>query len=201
MAGRETAEILAEVVPAAVDALYLPKAMKWGAGEFLFVRPVRWVVALLGDKVVPLTIKGVTSGRISRGRRMFGPESLEMPSVSEYGPCLEGAFVIAEPGERRKRLAEQLVRAAASVGGICPQDDELLDTVTMLCEGGHVLVGSIPESFLTLPTAVMETCLREHQKFFVVVDEEGAPLPHFLSVVDSPEFEFERNGIPSRLFS
>ena len=184
--GRETAEILAEVVPAAVDALYLPKAMKWGEGEFLFIRPVRWVVALLGDQVVPLTVKGVSSGRISRGRRMFGPESLELSRVSEYGPRLEGAFVIADPGERKRRIADQLARAAASVGGICPPDDELLDTVTMLCEGGHVLVGNIPESFLALPTAVMETCLREHQKFFVVVNAKGEPLPHFLSVVDSP---------------
>jgi glycyl-tRNA synthetase beta chain len=186
VAGRPTAQILGEVVPAAVDALYLPKAMKWGAGDVLFVRPVRWVVALLGAEVVPLAVKGVASGRVSRGRRVFGSEHVEIARAGDYFGRLEDEYVVADPESRKASIAKQLGDSARSVGGHCPEDAELLETVASLCEGGFVLVGDIPERFLALPTAVMRTCLREHQKFFVVVDAQGAPLPHFLSVVDSP---------------
>jgi glycyl-tRNA synthetase beta chain len=184
--GRGTAEILAAVVPSAVDALYLPKAMKWGAGDVLFVRPVRWVVALLDAEVVPFAVKGVASGRTSRGRRIFGSEHVEIARAGDYFGRLEDEFVVADPESRKASIARQLGESALSVGGHCPEDPELLETVASLCEGGFVLVGDIPARFLELPTEVMRTCLREHQKFFVVVDAESAPLPHFLSVVDSP---------------
>lgn len=184
--GRPTAEVLAEAIPAAVDALYLPKAMRWGNGDSLFVRPVRWVVALLDAEVVPLAVKGVPSGRVSRGRRVFGSEQVEVRDASSYFDRLKDDYVMADPEARTASIASQLEESARSVGGRCPEDAELLETVASLCEGGFVLVGDIPARFLALPTEVMRTCLREHQKFFVVVDAQGAPLPHFLSVVDSP---------------
>ncbi len=184
--GRSTAEVLAEAVPAALDSLYLPKAMRWGNGEFLFVRPVRWVVALLDADVVPLVVKGVSSCRASRGRRMFGSEHVEVRDASSFFDCLKAEYVMADPEARKASVRKQLDAQALSVGGQCPPDEDLLETVACLCEDGFVLVGDIPARFLALPAEVMRTCLREHQKFFVVVDAQGAPLPHFLSVVDSP---------------
>ena len=173
VAGRPTAQILGEVVPAAVDALYLPKAMRWGNGDALFVRPVRWVVALLDAEVVPLAVKGVASGRASRGRRVFGSEHVEIARAGDYFERLEDEFVVSDPESRKASIAKQLGESALSVGGHCPEDPELLETVASLCEGGFVLVGDIPAKFLELPTEVMRTCLREHQKFFVVVDADG----------------------------
>ena len=185
--GRETAEILAEAVPAAVDALYLPKAMKWGAGDFVFVRPVRWVVALLDGEVVPLAVKGVASGRTSRGRRVFGAESVEIASVGGYFVKMEAQCVVADPGERFGRIRAQLDASAASLGGQVPPDPELLEKLVYLCEGPSVLTGAIEPEFLALPSAILVTCLREHQSFFVVLDAQGRALPHFLAVMDAPE--------------
>jgi glycyl-tRNA synthetase beta chain len=184
--GRGTAEILAEVVPAAVDALHLPKAMKWGTGDFLFVRPVRWVVAMLDGEVVPMAVKGVTSGRISRGRRTFGAQSVEIPSVADYFPLLERQFVRADPEERFETIRSELDAQAASLGGHVPPDPELVEKLVYLCEGPSVLAGTIDPEFLSLPAQILVTCLREHQSFFVVLGADGRALPHFLAVMDAP---------------
>lgn len=184
--GRETHAILAELVPAAVDALYLPKAQRWGSGDSLFVRPVRWVVALLDDAVVPMTVKSVPSGRLSRGHRIHGVASVEVPSATDYFAALKSAFVIADPEEREGRIRAQLAAYSGQLGGQVEDDPELIEAVSSLSEFPTVLTGSIPEEFLTLPAEVLVTCLREHQKFFVVVDTQGKPLPYFLAVMEGP---------------
>jgi glycyl-tRNA synthetase beta chain len=184
--GRAAAEILAEVVPAATDALYLPKAMRWGDGSQLFVRPVRWIVALLGSEVVPMAVKGIASGRTSRGHRIFGAQSVDIASPQAYDRVLEREYVVADPEERAIRIRALLIRNAASAGGVLKEDPELLETVCYLCECPTVVLGDIPREFLSLPSEILITCLREHQKFFVVLGPDGKPLPHFLSVVDAP---------------
>jgi len=94
--GRETSEILKEEIPQIVDSLYLPKSMRWGDGDYLFVRPVRWVVALLEDKVVEMAIKGVNSSNKSRGKRFFGSEEILIKKVDDYFATLEKEFVISD---------------------------------------------------------------------------------------------------------
>lgn len=192
--GRSAEEILAEVIPAAVDALFLPKAMRWGDGEFFFVRPVRWVVALLEDRVVPMVIKGTASGRTSRGHRIFGPAEVEVPSVRAYFKVLREARVVPDPEQRRRLIQEELDAAAKALGGVWnigPESEALLDTVTYLCEVPSVLVGSIPEEFTALPASILGTCLREHQKSFTLYErptggEEPKALPFFAAVIDAP---------------
>ncbi len=184
--GRTSAHILAEAVPAAVDAMYLPKAMKWGAGEYLFVRPVRWVVALLDGEVVPLAVKGVMAGRASRGRRIFGSEHVEIPAVKDYFPLLEREFVVADPEERSRGIRAELAEQAAALGGRVPSDPELVEKLVYLCEGPRVLTGGIDPEFLSLPSEILVACLREHQSFFVVLGDQGCALPYFLAVMDAP---------------
>lgn len=186
VAGRTTAEILAEEVPRAVDGLFLPKAMRWGEGEHLFVRPVRWVVALLDGEVVPLAVKGVAAGRTSRGHRIHGPAAVEVPGASAYFQRLPEARVLPDPQERRKKVEGELQAEAARLGGRVAPDEELLQKMVYLCEWPTVVSGEIPREFLSLPTEVLVTCLREHQNFFVVRDEAGEALPAFLAVVDGP---------------
>jgi len=185
--GRETAPLLAELLPAVVEALHLPKAMRWGSGDQLFVRAVRWVVALLDDSVVPMTVKGVASGRASRGHRLHGAASVEVPSAGAYFETLKAAFVLADPETREGRIRGQLAAEAGRMGGNVQDDSELVAAVSAMNEYPTVLAGDIPEEFLSLPAEVLVTCLREHQKFFVVVDAQDTPLPHFLAVMEGPK--------------
>lgn len=185
--GRPTEEILSEIVPAAVDALYLPKAMHWGDGSQTFVRPVRWVVALLNDQVVPLSIKGVAAGRISRGHRIHGAAEVEIPSAQACFQALRRERVLADPAERKRKIEDELGRHATSLGGHVPGDPELLEKLVYLCEFPAVLAGGIPAEYLALPSEILVTCLREHQNFFVVRGAGDSVLPHFLSVTDGPD--------------
>ena len=193
--GKTAAEILSEEIPAAVDSLYLPKAMKWGDGEHLFVRPVRWVLALLDTKVVPIKIKGVESGNTSRGHRIFGKESVVVADPTAYFDTLKHEHVIADIEERRKKIVRSLDELASSVGGRWhddkPETEDLLMSVLFLSEFPSVVLGEIPSEFLSLPTPVLSTCLREHQKFFSVYGSgEGGRLeilPYFLAVCDGPK--------------
>jgi len=184
--GRPASEILSEAVPAAVEALFLPKAMRWGEGTEEFVRPVRWVVALLDDAVVPMAVKGVASGRISRGHRIYGAAEVKIPTVRDYFKVLRDECVRPDPEERKAILQRQLTERAAEAGGRPLDDPELLEQVVFLSEYPSVLRGDIPERFLELPSEILVTCLREHQKFFSVVSMDGTVMPHFLSVVDAP---------------
>jgi glycyl-tRNA synthetase beta chain len=184
--GRATVEILSEIVPAAVDALHLPKAMRWGEGSQSFVRPVRWVVALLDDQVVPLSVKGVPSGRTSRGHRIHGAATVKVPSAAVYAEVLRRELVLADPADRKRKIEEELNRHASALGGHVPGDPELLEKLAYLCEFPTVLAGGIPVEYLALPSEILVTCLREHQNFFVVRGAGDSVLPHFLSVTDGP---------------
>ncbi len=184
--GRPSGDILAELVPPAVDALHLPKTMRWGAGEQFFVRPVRWVVALLDGDVVPMTIKGAASGRTSAGHRFHGKADVDVPSANAYFDALKKEHVVAEPAERRTKIESELSKLAAGLGGTVEADPDLLARLVYLCEYPTVLSGAIAGEYLELPTEILVTCLREHQNFFVVRDGEGKAMPHFLAVMDSP---------------
>lgn len=192
--GRTAEEILAEVIPAAVDSLYLPKSMKWGDGEHEFVRPVRWVLALLDTKVVPMSIKGVEAGNTTRGHRVFGKEGAVVADPTAYFDTLKHEHVIADIEERRKKILRALGDLAESVEGKWhddkPETEDLLKSVIFLSEFPSVVLGEIPGEFLSLPTPVLSTCLREHQKFFSVykkgIGSKHEILPYFLAVCDGP---------------
>ncbi|OYV67004.1 MAG: hypothetical protein B7Z74_10240, partial [Deltaproteobacteria bacterium 21-66-5] len=160
--GRPTEEILAEIVPAAVDALHLTKAMHWGDGSQTFVRPVRWVVALLDDQVAALSVKGVAAGRTSRGHRIHGAAAVEVPSAALFSEALRRERVLADPADRKQKITEELNHHAAALGGHVPGDPELLEKLVYLCEFPTVLVGGIPAEYLALPSEILVTCLREH---------------------------------------
>ncbi len=211
VAGKSTARLLSEVVPAAAEALYLPKAMRWGTGEHVFVRPVRWVVALLGDQVVPFEIKGVASGRASRGHRIHGAGNIDIHSPGEYFDKLRDNMVIADPKEREGKIKKELDALAASVKGawdvhLRDQGEDifsggLLETLVFTSEFPAAFLGDIPEIYTNLPEPIFATCLKEHQKSFAVyaINEPGDQLaaipltksgaalrPNFLAVMDGP---------------
>lgn len=210
--GRATAAILAEVVPATVEAMYIPKSQRWGMGNYQFVRPVRWVVALLDNEVVDLEVKGVSSGRASRGHRIHGAASMQISSASDYFDTLREQFVIVDPIERETKVKDELRQLASEVLGVVDfhggaQEDSdfsggLLATLIFTSEYPTAFLGDIPEELLTLPQPILSTCLREHQKSFAVlatldpsdplpkipVTDAGLALrPYFLAVMDGPK--------------
>src|SRR5437016_1189688 len=183
--GRTAAEILAETLPKEISALYWPKNMYWRKRGEVFVRPVRWLVAMLDDQVVPLELFGIPAGKTSRGHRIIagGPVAISKPSV--YVEALRAAKLLGA-AER-----EQVIRKAldAATRGIprarWREDKPLVATVVNLTEFPSVILGSFDPEFLDLPEEVLVTVMRDHQKYFAIEDANGKLLPHFMAVLNT----------------
>jgi glycyl-tRNA synthetase beta chain len=181
--GRETIELLSKLLPLVIAAIPFPKTMRWGTEDLRFARPIRWLVALYGEDIVPFSLAGVETGFESRGHRFMAPEAIRVPSNPEgYVKALEGVFVLADPSVRRNRLLKEARNATASVSGNILSDDELVDINTYLTEFPSAVCGSFDKRFLALPRDVLITCMREHQKYFAVVDYKGDLMPHFVAI-------------------
>ncbi len=180
--GRPTSEVLAGLLPGWLGSLRFPKTMRWGAGEVTFARPVHWIVALLGDQVIPFAFAGVQSGRQSRGHRFHRPEPFDVMDAADYFRKVREAFVVVDPGERRRLIAEGVAAEAGRVGGRALLDDDLLDEVVHLVEYPVPVAGSFEERYLELPRELLILTMKHHQKYFAVVDGEGRLLNHFVTV-------------------
>ena len=190
--GRPAAELLPDVITSTIAAIPFRKSMRWGAGDFAFGRPIQWLVALLGDAVLPLAIAGVTSGRDSRGHRFLGAvngKSAHVPIAipSEYEASLRAAHVIVDPEERARLMRERLLEAAAKTNGALIEDDFLVGENLSLVEEPHVVVGSFAEDYLALPERVILEVAKGHQRYFGVRSADGKLLPRYLSVVNTAE--------------
>ncbi len=196
--GRTASALLAELLPAEIGALSWAKSMQWrraggaaSAGEASkperFVRPVKWLVALLDEAVVPLVFAGVRADQLSYGHRVLhGPAPVRIGSPASYRESLRDAGVMAEVEERRHTIRKALDRVTRTAPGARWREDEkLVDTVTHLTEWPSVLLGSFDASFLSLPEEVLVTVMRDHQKYFAVEDSNGKLLPHFLTVLNT----------------
>ncbi|MES2393505.1 MAG: glycine--tRNA ligase subunit beta [Acidobacteriota bacterium] len=185
--GRSAAEVLAGEMPKEVGAIYWAKNMRWIPRETLkFVRPVLWIVCLLGDEVVPLTFAGKTAGRASFGHRVLSTgEAFEVVSPESYVAQLEGEYVIADVEARRHKIRKALDGVTRAVAGARWREDEpLVDGVTHLTEWPDVLLGNFEADYLALPEEVLVTVMRDHQKYFAVEDAAGKLAPHFLTVAN-----------------
>ncbi|MCZ6650856.1 MAG: glycine--tRNA ligase subunit beta [Acidobacteria bacterium] len=183
--GHPAAEVLAGLVPGLVLGLTFPKSMTWGEGGIEFVRPIRWLVALLDDAVVPLTIAGVTADRLTMSRRGSGAGVLSLAGAMDYEEMLLGGEVVADPDARREMM-KGIHAAAARAGGEIVADDSLGETVLNMVEYPGCLEGSFPDEFLDLPAEVLTTTLRHHQHCFTVAGKDGRLLARFVAVVNAP---------------
>ncbi|MDI4646608.1 glycine--tRNA ligase subunit beta [Cohnella hashimotonis] len=179
--GVETAGLLPEALPAIVTSMTFPKNMRWGAYDLRFVRPIRWLVALHGEAVVPFTITDVETGRTTRGHRFLGVDA-EIADPSEYVAKLREQHVIADVEERRETILSQLGELAESRGWEIAIKDDLLEEVLFLVETPTALSGSFDPAFLDIPQEVLITSMREHQRYFPVLDAQGKLQPHFVTV-------------------
>jgi glycyl-tRNA synthetase beta chain len=187
-AGRTVQEILAAELPKEVLAIYWAKNMYWRAGKLeRFVRPVRWIVALMDSTVVPLEIAGIAAGNASRGHRVLhGDHSVVLPLAKSYKDAMRAAYVVVDVAERRQIIRKALDAATRTVPGARWREDEpLVETVVHLTEWPSVILGNFEPEYLALPEEVLVTVMRDHQKYFAVEGADGKLAPHFLAVLNT----------------
>jgi len=187
-AGRGAAEVIAVELPKELAGIYWAKNMYWRPGKpERFVRPVRWLLALLGDAVVPVSFAGYEAGRVTYGHRVLaGPAAIEVTAPTEYEEMLRKAFVVADVEARRHSIRKALDRVTRTVEGLrWREDEELVDSVTHLTEWPSVLLGGFEAAYLELPEEVLVTVMRDHQKYFALEDTAGKLAPYFLAVLNT----------------
>lgn len=183
--GRSAAEILAESLPKEISSTYWPKNMYWRKRGEVFVRPVRWLVAMLDDQVIRMELFGIPAGKTSRGHRIIGNESVTISKPGFYVEALRGAKVLGT-AEREQVIRKALDAATRTLPGARWREDKpLLATVVNLTEFPSAILGSFDPEFLELPEEVLVTVMRDHQKYFAIEDGNGKLLPHFLAVLNT----------------
>lgn len=180
--GRPVGELLPEILPAIVSSLNFPKNMRWGNLEMRFVRPIRWILALYGSEIIPFTIAGVESNNVTRGHRFLSKGDIVITSPDEYFGKLAENHVMVDQSLRRKVIREQIEKIAVQQGGTATIDEDLLEEVVYLVEYPTALYGRFEKEYLDLPPEAVVTPMREHQRYFPVVDNEGKLLPVFITV-------------------
>ena len=181
--GADAVTLLPGIVQEALDALPIPKRMRWGAGSAEFVRPVHWLLMLYGREVVPATILDTRAGALTRGHRFMAPKPIRITSPAGYERALLGrGRVVARFAERRERIRAQVGAAATTLAGRALIGEALLEEVTALVEWPVAIAGRYEERFLSLPREVLISTLQEHQRYFAVEDDAGQLMPWFITI-------------------
>ena len=182
--GARAATVLPEVLANAVASIPVTKRMRWGRERHEFLRPVQWVVALLDKQVIDVVVMGINSGRHTLGHRFHHPEAISLESPATYEETLLAANVLADFGQRRERIRSQVIAIAEGLKANAVIDDALLDEVTGLVEWPVALQGSFDPAFLEVPAGAVISSMKEHQKYFHLVSDEGQLLPLFITIAN-----------------
>ncbi len=183
--GKPALEVLAQALPGLIASLKFEKSMRWNSSNAAFSRPVRWLLALLGEQVVPIQYAGLVSGNITRGLRFAPAEELPVSDAAAYFRAMHEQGVILDPGERKQRIWEHVQALAAEVGGQVAEDVDLLAEVTNLVEAPAALRGAFDPAHLALPREVLISVMKKHQRYFPV-QTDGKLLPYFIIVANKP---------------
>jgi glycyl-tRNA synthetase beta chain len=183
--GRDASEILGEILPQALRELPFPRSMFWtGRNGARFIRPVRWIVALLAGKIVPVQFGGVTAANRSEGHRFLSKAPVRINGMIDYAAKLRKGFVLTDPAERRQKIERELRALVSRRKWRMHEDPELLELVTNLNEYPTVISGDFGAEFLELPSEILITVMRDHQKYFAVENSVGELEPHFVAVIN-----------------
>ena len=180
--GKETVSILPELCLGVMKKLVFPKNMFWEDPAIRYARPVRWIVALWGDSVLPLRFGRIESGRVTRGHRFMGDRNLEIPSPKDYMDILFSNFVIVDPVKRREKMLSAISAIEKEIGGKPELDPDLVDENLFLVEFPVPFAGSFDRAFLEIPEEVLTTSMKHHQKYFPVRDRTGRLMPNFIGI-------------------
>lgn len=185
-AGVAANEILAKIGDEVVAQMKFSTYMKWANHSFLYVRPIRWLVALLDSEVISFNVLDITTDRFTRGHRFLSSEHVEISSADNYVTTLQGANVVVDATVRKNEIRSQLNAIAEANGWVLQLEtdaaQDLLEEVNNIVEWPTAFAGSFDEKYLEIPDEVLITSMREHQRFFFVTNEKGQLLPHFLSI-------------------
>ena len=190
-AGVPAKDIVTDMLPQLIIGLNFPKSMHWGNLDAKFVRPVRWLVALLDEEVIPVEFATVKSGNVTRGHRFLGADEITIKNAVSYVDTLKENFVMVDQDARRELISKQLHDIAASKNASIVWDDDLLEEINYLVEWPTALCGGFEESYLALPDAAIITPMKDHQRYFPLVDQEGKLLPMFLTVRNGSDHSIE----------
>ena len=190
-AGVPAKDIVTDMLPQLITGLNFPKSMHWGNLDAKFVRPVRWLVALLDEEVIPVEFATVKSGNVTRGHRFLGADEITIKNAASYVDTLKENFVMVDQDARRELISKQLHDIAASKNASIVWDDDLLEEINYLVEWPTALCGGFEESYLALPDAAIITPMKDHQRYFPLVDQDGKLLPMFLTVRNGSDHSIE----------
>lgn len=190
-AGVPAKDIVTDMLPQLITGLNFPKSMHWGNLDAKFVRPVRWLVALLDEEVIPVEFATVKSGNVTRGHRFLGADEITINNPASYVETLKENFVMVDQDARRELISKQLHDIAASKNASIVWDDDLLEEINYLVEWPTALCGGFEESYLALPDAAIITPMKDHQRYFPLVDQNGKLLPMFLTVRNGSDHSIE----------
>lgn len=180
--GESTETIFQIEMPSIIKSISFPKSMKWGGKNLRFARPIRWIVSLLNDKVIKFDLEGITVSNITRGHRFLGKSEIQINNVSEYFPKMKENYVIVDQKERKDIIKYSCEKLAKEKGGNLLKDEGLLDEITNIVEYPTSLIGRIKDDYLELPKEVIITPMKEHQRYFPVLDDKKRLLPYFITV-------------------
>lgn len=190
-AGVPAKDIVTDMLPQLITGLNFPKSMHWGNLDAKFVRPVRWLVALLDEEVIPVEFATVKSGNVTRGHRFLGADEITIKNAASYVDTLKENFVMVDQDARRELISKQLHDIAASKNASIVWDDDLLEEINYLVEWPTALCGGFEESYLALPDAAIITPMKDHQRYFPLVDQDGKLLSMFLTVRNGSDHSIE----------
>ncbi|MCC7018135.1 MAG: glycine--tRNA ligase subunit beta [Ardenticatenales bacterium] len=188
-AGRAAGEVLAEALPAVLGGLPFARGMRWNASRQPFSRPVRWIVALHGNHIVPLAFAGLVADRTTHGIRPAGSPAIALASAEDHRKLMRTIGVPTSPVARRDEILRQVAAAASAAGGHVPDDQGLLDEVAGLVEQPRAFVGRFDEAYLALPDVLLVTVMRKHQRYFPVRAADGRLLPAFIAVANGARID------------
>ena len=180
--GRPTYELLSSLLPRWILSIPFQKSMKWADVPIRFARPIHWIVALFGGKVVPFEVGNIRSGNITYGHRFMHSGPIPIKDFQSYLQKTKETFVIVDPAERKRRIVEEMIREGAKVSGRVLRDEELLNEVNFLVEYPVAFCGTFDDKYLSLPQEILVHSMKEHQRYFPLADDHGTLLPHFVCI-------------------
>jgi len=180
--GKDIEEILKDRVPKIIKSVNFPKSMRWGGKQLRFARPIRWIMSILEDKVVPFDLEGIKVSNVTKGHRFLGNSEIKIGNINEYMGKLEENYVILDQEKRKKIIEYSSERLAKETGGKLDHDEELLDEVTNLVEYPTPIIGRIKKEYLNLPKDVVTTTMKEHLRYFPVLDDKDRLSSYFITV-------------------
>lgn len=180
--GKKLEEVLSLKMADVIKNINFPKSMKWGGKNLKFARPIRWIVSILDDSILPFELEGIIASNITKGHRFLGSQNIELTNSDSYKDILRDNFVIVDETERKDIIRYSSEKLAREKGGSVEKDEDLLDEVTNLVEYPTPIIGRIKDEYLALPFDVVTTPMKEHLRYFPVLDDKGRLLPYFITV-------------------